>query len=79
MSEFFGFLRSECTFWPGDNGDREPESRPTFHNASSTHLLAFSRVSARTVKRGQRIKPGRTFFQLILPLNQPLKTNYLPG
>ena len=31
----------------------------------------------RTVKRGQRIKPGRTFFQLILPLNQPLKTNYL--
>ena len=33
--------------------------------------------SPRTVKRGQRIKPGRTFFHLILPLNQPLKTNYL--
>ena len=32
---------------------------------------------ARTVKIGQWIKPGRTLFQLILPLNQQLKTNYL--
>ena len=34
-------------------------------------------IFTRTVKRGQRIKPGRTFFQLILPLYQPLKINYL--
>ena len=34
-------------------------------------------LKPRTVKRGQRIQPGRTFFQLILLLNQRLKTNYL--
>ena len=31
----------------------------------------------RTVMRGQRIKPARTFFQLILHLNQLQKTNHL--
>ena len=33
--------------------------------------------NSRTIKRGQRIKPGRNFFRLILPLNQPLKTTWL--
>ena len=42
-----------------------------------TRVQGYKCIKARTVKRGQRIKPGRTFFQLILPLNQPLKTNYL--
>ena len=32
-----------------------------------------NKPTPRTVKIGQRIKPGRTLFQLILPLNQPQK------
>ena len=41
------------------------------------YLVEATPSYPRTVQRGQRIKPDRYFFQLILPLNQLLKTSYL--